>query len=389
MKSDINYPGSDAQSALAAAAAGTIRIERRAPIIAADTLTYVLFNKADLDLQQRFLLDFGMILAERSRDALYMRGTGPLPYFYVAYDYREQKRKLGNAAKRGYIGIGFSVRTQAELERLREVTRTPIEAVDGPGGGQRVRLRDPDGFIVDVVWGREYCERIPTSSLSVPVNTPLQKLRINRTVRPPLAPSPVERVGHCVLSVSNFKQSMDWYMTHLGVIPTDVQCLEDGTPALSFNRLDRGAAPADHHSLVLVQNVAPQYMHSAYETLDLDAVGQGHQYLAWRGWKHFWGIGRHILGSQLFDYWLDPEGEELEHYADGDVFDASFQTRYHPLNIGGLWAWGDDVPKSMRAGLSIKQLWSAVLAIKRGNLSTDRLRMIKDAMSTRPRPWIK
>jgi catechol 2,3-dioxygenase-like lactoylglutathione lyase family enzyme len=388
MNSDINYPGSDARSAAAASAAGSIRIERREPIIAADALTYILFSKADLELQQRFLLDFGMVLAERSHDALYMRGTGPLPYFYVAYDRQQQKRKLGKAAKTGYLGIGFSVRTQADLERIRQAMRTPVEAVDGPGGGQRVRLHDPDGFIVDVVWGREYCERIPTPSSSTPVNTPSQKLRINQTVRPPLRPSPVERIGHCVLSVSNFKQSMDWYMTHLGLIPTDVQCLEDGTPALSFNRLDRGEEPADHHTLVLAQNVAPHYMHSAYETLDLDSIGQGQQYLAWRGWKHFWGIGRHILGSQIFDYWLDPEGEELEHYADGDVFDASFETRYHPLDIGGLWAWGDDVPKSMRPRLSVKQLWSAVLAIKRGKLSTQMLRMIKHAMSTQPRPWI-
>lgn len=388
MKPDINYPGSEAQSGAATAAAGTVRIGRPEPLIKADALAYILFNKTDLELQQRFLLDFGMLVAERSSDALYMRGVGPLPYFYVAYDYRERQRKLGNDARKGYAGIGFSVLTQAELERISSATHKSIEPVDGPGGGHRVRLHDPDGFIVDVVWGREQCERIPVVA-AAPANTPLQKLRINQTVRPPLQPSPVERLGHCVLSVSSFNHSMQWYMRHLGLIPTDVQCLEDGTPALSFNRLDRGPEPADHHSLVLMQNIIPHYMHSAYETQDLDSVGQGQQYLAWKGWKHFWGIGRHILGSQIFDYWLDPEGDELEHYADGDVFDATFQTRYHRLDLGGLWAWGDDVPDAIRPRMSLAQLWAAMRAIKSGALSKQTLKMMKSAMSTQARPWIK
>ena len=39
-----------------------------------------------------------------------------------------------------------------------------------------------------------------------------------------------------------------------------------------------------------------------------------------------WGIGRHVLGSQLFDYWFDPDGFEYEHYTDGDVFTADHET---------------------------------------------------------------
>lgn len=33
-----------------------------------------------------------------------------------------------------------------------------------------------------------------------------------------------------------------------------------------------------------------------------------------------WGIGRHVLGSQIYDYWLDPHGQMLEHWTDGDLF---------------------------------------------------------------------
>ena len=51
-----------------------------------------------------------------------------------------------------------------------------------------------------------------------------------------------------------------------------------------------------------------EYGHSSFEVVDADAVGMGQRVLLKRGWRHAWGIGRHILGSQIFDYWEDPWG---------------------------------------------------------------------------------
>lgn len=385
MTAEIHYAGAETQrSATAQANAGCIRIARPAPIVRADDVAYILFSKRDLERQKAFLLDFGMRLAAETPDTLYMKGVGPLPYFYVAHDERRRARQ-GRSARKGYLGIGFSVPTARDLATLSRETGQSIEAIDGPGGGQRVRLTDPDGFIVDVCHGRALVERIATRE-PIAANTPQAKRRVNDTIRTPVEPSPIERLGHVVLSVSCFETSMQWYQRHLGLIPSDVQCLEDGSPALAFNRLDRGDAPADHHSLVLTQNVAAQYMHSAYETLDLDSIGQGAQHLASKGWKHHWGIGRHILGSQIFDYWKDPEGDEMEHYADGDVFDNRRETRYHPLELGGLWAWGADVP-DIAPKPTPGFIVAVIKALRSGKLTGQRLGMIKKAMSTRARPW--
>ncbi|OJJ98569.1 hypothetical protein ASPACDRAFT_45077 [Aspergillus aculeatus ATCC 16872] len=38
-------------------------------------------------------------------------------------------------------------------------------------------------------------------------------------------------------------------------------------------------------------------------TFDTQEVG--HQWLAQKGYTSVWGVGRHILGSQSFDYWWD------------------------------------------------------------------------------------
>lgn len=387
MKSDISYAGIESlQSATARKNAGTVQIARPEPIIRASDVAYILFSKSDLERQNSFLIDFGMVVAERTGEAIYMRGSGSLPYIYAAFDEQKLKARSGKGARRGYLGIGFSVGNRAELEKLSKATGCAIEPVDGPGGGERVRLTDPDGFIVDVCHGRSLVDRIESDRDAIVANTPHDKRRVNQAIRTPVRPSAIERLGHVVLSASSFETSMQWYMRHLGLIPTDVQCLEDGTPALAFNRLDLGKTPADHHSLVLMQNVSAQYMHSAYETLDLDSIGQGQQHLRAKGWQHFWGIGRHILGSQIFDYWKDPEGDEVEHYADGDVFDADHETRYHPLDMGGLWAWGADVP-NMAPKPTPAFLLSVLKALRSGKLTGQRLGQIKAAMSSKPRPW--
>lgn len=45
----------------------------------------------------------------------------------------------------------------------------------------------------------------------------------------------------------------------------------------------------------------------------------GHDYLLSKGYKYWWGVGRHILGSQVYNYWLDLDGFVVEHFTDGDL----------------------------------------------------------------------
>jgi catechol 2,3-dioxygenase-like lactoylglutathione lyase family enzyme len=373
----IVYPGSDQYTAEEMAAPGSKPLDvQDAPLVRACDTAYILFEVPDLDRQRDFLCDFGLAVAEQSATSLYMRGFGTAPYIYAAHK--------GDRAR--FLGAGFLLATAAELERVSRETGVAVEDVDGPGGGRRVRLTDPDGFLVDLVYGRVPVARLDTRRDPLPVNLPEVKNRVNRGQRPPLEPSAVERFGHYVLMVTDFQRSFQWYRKHLGVLPTDVLCTAEGTPALAFNRLDRGDEPADHHTVVLMGGPEASYMHSAYETFDQDAVGQGQQYLKWKGWQHFWGIGRHILGSQIFDYWLDPFGHEVEHYADGDVFDNSYPTQYHLFDRGGLWAWGNDFPP----GATPKPGLKALMGLLFGGTEKRRLLLeMKRALGRAPRPWLK
>ena len=86
-------------------------------------------------------------------------------------------------------------------------------------------------------------------------------------------------------------------------------------------------------------------MHSAYQVSDLDALAAGGEYLRERHYRRSWGIGRHIQGSQIFDYWRDPDGFLVEHFADGDMFDNTVEPGWAPFTASGLAQWGPPATK--------------------------------------------
>ena len=114
---------------------------------------------------------------------------------------------------------------------------------------------------------------------------------------------------------------------------------------MSFIRCDRGDTPSDHHTLAMMLGPRNRYVHSAYQVADLDALAAGGEYLRGQGFRHSWGIGRHIEGSQIFDYWRDPDGLLVEHFADGDLFDSTLEPGWSPMTASGLAQWGPPVTK--------------------------------------------
>ena len=114
---------------------------------------------------------------------------------------------------------------------------------------------------------------------------------------------------------------------------------------MSFIRCDRGTTPTDHHTLAMMLGPRNRYVHSAYQVADLDALAAGGEYLRELGFHRSWGIGRHIEGSQIFDYWRDPDGLLVEHFADGDLFDGTLEPGWSPMTASGLAQWGPPATK--------------------------------------------
>lgn len=343
-------------------------------------LAFLRWEKRTLAPTERFWRDFGLHIACATPERLVARAAGGAACVAVA--------ERGSANR--FVGPAFRMSDDTDLA-------TYVDRLGGrwlspdviPGGGRGVALEDPCGRSVWLLQGQAPVEPLPTRAPTTPLtNTWRHAPRINCTVRTPIEPAQVAKLGHLVLQAVDFPGMAQWYLKVLGLIPTDVQYLSDGSPNLAFCRLDLGDTPADHHSLVLVGGLEDKYEHSAYEVLDLDALGQGQQVLRAAGHSHLWGIGRHLLGSQLFDYWRDPDGFELEHYTDGDLFTADHETEYSPLTFSGIWAWGDDAPPSMKPTMNLRTLLRVLGLLRRGSITAQRLKLLASALDAPARPWL-
>ena len=323
-----------------------------APTVKAVTLAHLVFGRPAIDEAERFLADFGLVTASRTAEALYLRAAGSQPYCYRVEAHREAR----------FIGFGLTVRTREDLEAVARIPgASPIAKSRHAGGGDVVALKDPSGFLVEVIFGQAPVEPLPHRA-AISMNTGDAKARVNATQRPPATPPEVLGLGHVALEIADFQAPCGWYPRHFGFIPSDVLVLPDGSPAGVFLRLDLGQTPADHHTLTMVQGVVPTFNHAAFEVVDADAVGMGHQVMQGAGWQHAWGIGRHLLGSQVFDYWRDPWGCKHEHYSDGDVFTEEFPAGVHLVSREGMAQWGPPMPRSFTRPKLTPGLIGAIVA---------------------------
>jgi len=342
-------------------------------------LAFLRWEKKSLSATARFWSDFGFSIVSATPDRLVARATAASPCIAVA--------SRGPANR--FVGAAFLMSDDTDLAVYqRTFGGTWLDAAQLPGGGRGIEVRDPSGRPVWLLQGQSEVPALPNRApVNHLTNTATDTPRVNATVRTPIEPARVVKLGHLVLQTVDFRGMAQWYMRILGLIPTDVQYLADGSPALAFMRLDLRDTPADHHTLVLVGALEEKYEHSAYEVVDLDALGQGQQVLRAHGWRHLWGIGRHVLGSQLFDYWKDPDGFEYEHYTDGDVFTADAETGYTPLEFGSLWAWGPDAPGSLKPPRNARTLLRIVRLLREKRINLQRLKLLAQAMDAPARPW--
>ncbi|KTE14986.1 VOC family protein [Sphingopyxis sp. H115] len=305
-------------------------------VIKVEDMAHVRFAAPDLAAMRAFLEDFGMTVFEAG-GRLYGKGSDGRPFVHVT--------EPGEAK---FLAIGLRAETLADLDRLAAAEGVTVEDSVAPGGGKVVRLTDPDGYGVEVVAGQAKGE----TSLPFPDrprNTAAAKPRVRKAVRLEAAPAHVRRIGHAVLKVRDFRLSEAWYKHRFGFLTSDeVEAAKD-VPLGAFMRCDRGDKPADHHTIFLAQLPGELgLLHAAFEVANLDDLMLGHQYLKAKKHQPAWGVGRHVMGSQIFDYWKDPFGNELEHWTDGDLFTADDPPQKQPMSALLAVQWGS--PHPMFAG---------------------------------------
>lgn len=304
----------------------------RNPVIKVRDLAWLEFEKPDLEGAEIFGHDFGFATSYKDAHELHLRGS-----------------LAGSAAviiRRGprsrFTGPAFLAAEDSDLVRLATHLGTNVTTLPENVGGLAVDTHDPSGARVRVVAG---CHQLPARPGQIPLthNVGGEVVRANATQRPAREPASVERLGHVVLQTTRYREALDWYLENLGLIVSDFMYYEGQRskgPTMSFIRCDRGSEPADHHTLAMTLGPRTRYVHSAYQVADLDALAAGGEFLRDAGYHRSWGIGRHIQGSQIFDYWRDDKGFLVEHFTDGDMFDNTLEPGWAPMTASGLAQWG-------------------------------------------------
>ena len=294
-------------------------------------IAYVRYQATSLDDMENFLVDFGLRRSARTDRALFMRTMDGAHHAHVT--------ELGDESRP--LGFGFFADSEQTLHAIAARVGAPVEDNPDPGGGLRVRTEDPSGFIVDALFGQQELEPLPRRA-AVPSNSVHERQRLGRTVRLQPAPSQVARLGHVALHVRDYRASKAFYEDTFGMRASDIYYdgSEDNEVG-AFMSCGRGEQWTDHHTIGMIQaqDGRSRFDHCAFEVLDLEDVVQGGEFLKKRGHRHSWGIGRHVQGSQIFDYWRDPFGNKIEHWTDGDLVNANTPVGRAQLSDNALYQW--------------------------------------------------
>jgi len=235
----------------------------------------------DLDKQTAFYVDtWGLGITEEADGKVYLRTTAP----------EHNAVTLGRADESGLQELGLEVASADDLERaateLADAGAAILKApgpADRPGAKRNMRLRDPDGNVVELFWGDE----------------PVREDYGTRNVKP-------LNLNHVVLRTTDVDRAHAFYKGHFGFRESDWN--GHHMVFLRCNEI--------HHQIAFTTRSKVGLDHVAFEVNDFFEIAKGVYFLGDKGVPRIWGPGRHGAGNNLFSYFWDPEQNIIEYTAD-------------------------------------------------------------------------
>ena len=132
-------------------------------------------------------------------------------------------------------------------------------------------------------------------------------------------------LSHVVYFVADAKKAEAFYEDRLGFRVTD--------RFIGLGPFMRPQGTLEHHTLFMIQSFNEHMVGMNHFTFHLAAaqeVLQAGWRFAQKGYKSFWGPGRHIMGSNHFWYFNSSFGGTMEYDADMDLHDDSWTPRAIP-----------------------------------------------------------
>jgi len=181
------------------------------------------------------------------------------------------------------------------------------------GQGPSLRLRDPDGYNVELIGGAAQ-------------------------VSPNYGPRAVQprKLGHITLLVDDCKRSADFYSEVLGFRVSD--WVDDIFLWMRCN--------PDHHGLAFAKTGSIKMHHFAFEVIDFSYLARQAEHLMQNGYTLLYGPGRHGPGQNQFEYFRDPEQNLVEFMCDIQQIwdDATYVPRVWNSKEPWVNLWGPEAP---------------------------------------------
>ena len=149
------------------------------------------------------------------------------------------------------------------------------------------------------------------------------------------------KISHVVLNSAKTDDQVPFFVDVLGFK------LSDSSHMMEFLRCS-----ADHHSIAIFRNNGPSLNHVAYELPNIDGLMRGTGRVKKNGFDIEWGIGRHGPGSNVFSYFIEPNGFVAEYTTELDQLDDATHVPqdadYWQKVVPGPDRWGTAGPPSNR-----------------------------------------
>lgn len=285
-------------------------------IIGLDSLV---FGVEDMVTARQYLLDYGLkevesgaaggtyealdgtsVVLRHAADASLPPSNAPSP------NLRETLYDVADAATLAAIGANLS--TDREVRRDAEGT---LHCVDDAGFAIAFRVTRRRQIVA------------PHVGINVPGQAPGRP--VNECASDPAEVMHPRSLSHVVYFVPDARKAEAFYQDRLGFRVTD--------RFIGLGPFMRPQGTLEHHVLFMIQSFNDHMVGMNHFTFHF---ASGHEVLhaGWRfsqkGYKTFWGPGRHIMGSNYFWYFNSPFGGTMEFDADMDLHDDSWQPRAMP-----------------------------------------------------------
>lgn len=235
-----------------------------------------------------------------------------------------------------FLSVGCYQEDFAQIERQVRDAGGILAEPHPAGTPDGIWFRDPDGTLVQLRIARKTMidEKRAIPDASVPAGVQGAPFR---SQAPKIAPT---RLAHMLLYTPDVLRAVAFYEAALGVKVAD-----QSRDIVAFTYARHGC---DHHLIAFVKSSGRGINHSSWDLPSVEDLGLGQKQMRDAGYTRQWGVGRHVLGSNYFNYVRDTLGKWWEYNCHIDYIPAGMAWDggdHDPEDA--LYLWGPDLPEGM------------------------------------------